>query len=88
MLIRHAQCGTLRQAEKKIVKNLSQQGLQPPIHICPQHHHDLGGVDTHSSGSSWNHAVFFWYQIPEFFFPVPDTIQNQLLVELKGQKED
>ena len=54
MLIRHAQCGTLRQVEKKIVKNLSQQGLQPPIHICPQHHHDLGGVDTHSSGSSWN----------------------------------
>ena len=40
--------------EKEILINLNQHGLQPPIHIYPPHHHDLGEVDTHSSGYSWN----------------------------------
>ena len=48
------QGSTLSQVEKKILKNLNQQGLQPPIHIYPPHHHDLGDVDTHSSGYGWN----------------------------------
>ena len=54
IFLRSHQGSTPSQVEKKIVKNLNQQGLQPPIHIYPPHHHDLEGVDILNSGCSWN----------------------------------